>query len=143
MWKESDKKLVVRLGSSPPLSALLLLMHLGAWASILIVPMSWYSKALLVIVVGISLRGSLLAHGLRQGSGAIVELELQENDCAVRLANMAPWIPCSLAGHFVHPWLVVLRLKMEGRRWPVNVVVVRGAAGEPTFRQLRVRLNHS
>lgn len=141
MWKESDKKLVVRLGSSPTLVALLLLMHVGAWAGVLIVPMPWYTKAMLVIAAGFSLRGSLMAHGLRQGPSAVVELELKENDCAMRFKGTLEWIPASLVDAVVHPWIVALRFRLERRRWPMSVVILRGATEPETFRALRVRLN--
>lgn len=140
MWKESDKKLVVRLGRSPTLVALLLLMHVGAWASIFLVPIPLYAKALVAIAIGISLRYSLSNHALRRGQGTVMAIELQRNDCAVHFAGVAQWTPCSLVGHFVHPWVVVLRLRVEGNRMPVNVVVVRSAAEEATFRHLRVWL---
>lgn len=143
MWKESDKKLVVRLESSSRLFFLLLLMHLGAWGSLLIVPLVWYAKALLVISVGVSLRRSIMTHALLRGPDAVVAIELNENGCAVRLAGTVDWMPCNLVGHFVHAWAVVLRLKAEGRRRPISVVVVRGCADEAAFRQLRVRLNHA
>lgn len=143
MWKESDKKLVVHLESSSTLFSLLLLMHLGAWGSLLIVPLPWYVKALLAIAVGFSLRRSLMTHALRREPDGVVVIELQENDCAVRLAGMTQWTACCLAGYFVHSRVVVLRLQLEGRRSPVNVVVLRGCVDEAEFRHLRVRLIHN
>lgn len=116
-------------------------MHVGACVSILIIPALWYLKAPLVILVAASLRGSLMKHGLRHRPGAIVELELQENDCAVRFhGSMAP-IPASVVNAFVHPWLVVLRLRVNGQQRPAGVVILRGSADPEAFRALRVRLN--
>ncbi len=141
MWKESDKKLVLRLESSSTLFFLLLLMHLGAWVSLLIVPMPWHVKALLVFAVGISLRESLTTHALRKGADAVVAIELQKDQCALRRDAKAQWIPCTLVGHFVHTWIVVLRLRVEGRRRLITVVVLRGTVDETAFRYLRVSLN--
>lgn len=142
MWKESDnKKLIVRLESSPELFSLLLLMHLGAWGSLLVVPTIWYVKALLVVAVGISLRASLMAHALRRGSGAVVEFELYEDECGLHKDMARTTSPAGVAGVFVHPWLVVLRLRIDGKHWFENVVIVRGATDPDTFRELRVRLH--
>ncbi len=140
MWKESDKKLVVRLKSSSTLFLLLLLMHLGAWASLLIVPMPWHVKAMLVFAVGISLRVSLFKHILRRGRSAIVGLELHGDECALRMDKAQTWAPARVAGTFVHPWLVVLRLRIDGRRSSLVVVLPRGAIDAGSFRELRVRL---
>jgi hypothetical protein len=141
LWKESDKKLVVRLKSSPALLSLLLLMHLGAWGSVLVVPMPGYAKALLVVAVGISLRGSLLRHALRRGPRAVVELELQGEECALRLDTAPTWIPAVISAVFVHPWLVILYLRIRGGRSSLPVVILRRATDYGAFRELRVRLN--
>jgi hypothetical protein len=141
LWKESDKKLVVRLKSSPTLSSLLLLMHLGAWGSVLAVPMAWYAKALLVVAVGISLRGSLMRYALRRGSRAVVELELQGEECALRLDTVPIWTPAVIASVFVHPWLVILYVRIRGGRSSLPVVIPRCATDYGAFRELRVRLN--
>lgn len=41
---------------------------------------------------------------------------------------------------FLHPWLVVLNLRVEGRRLPISLVLARDSLDAASFRQLRVRL---
>lgn len=138
MWKKSAKKLVVRIERSRTLFFLLLSIHLGAWGGLLMVPVPEYAKAALIVIVGISLWRSLVTHASRH---ALTEIELQEHECAVRSGGGKDWIAGKVVGAFVHPWLVILRLRLDDRRWPVSIVMLRGATDPGAFRELRVRLS--
>lgn len=140
MWKESDKKIVVHLQPSLALAVLLVLQHIGGWLGILLVPLPWYAQAVLAVAVGASLKHSLNAHALRRGPNAVCTLELQADVCAVRFAAMAAWTDGELVDAFVHPWLVILRLRLTGRRWTVPVVILRSATDGEIFRALRVQV---
>ncbi len=103
--------------------------------------MPWHAKVPLVFSVGISLRASLMRHAMRRGSGAVVEFELREDQCALRFDKERALAPATLVGLFVHPWLVILRLRIDSKHWPVAVVITRNGIDAGAFRELRVRLH--
>ncbi len=83
-------------------------------------------------VAGLSGRQRL--RRLRIDAGENVALGLGEGDERV-------WMDCRLVECFVHPWLMILRLRCDGRRRPVHVVLGRDALVAPDSRRLRARLH--
>jgi hypothetical protein len=92
-------------------------------------------------MIGVSLYRCVRVHGRRRAAPAIVAVEFDAEDaCAVQIAGEEAWRPCRIASRFVHPWLVLASLRLDGRRRPVNLVITADAMPPAVFRRLRVRL---
>jgi hypothetical protein len=80
-------------------------------------------------------------HGWRTGTGAVTDLELGEDGrCALRYAQASDWREGEVIRAVVHPWMVLLTLRLHGRRWPVSLWIPADAAAADAFRRLRARL---
>lgn len=115
--------------------------HLGAAVLILVIPLPMGVQILLVGAVLASLYQAVMRHALRRGPGAVTGLEIDtDGEYALRRGE-GDWTPCQYVESFLSPWLVIVRLRPEGRRWPVSVVLARGAVEASLFRELRARLH--
>jgi toxin CptA len=70
---------------------------------------------------------------------------------AVRALRMLPdakldilrtdWQSARLTGEqFIHPFLTIIRCRVESRRWPIAIVILPDMLDAESFRALRVRL---
>ena len=105
------------------------------------VPVAWPIRMALGALLGWSLYRSLRIHAWRRGPSAIEAIELDgEGVVSVRLAGRDDWQVCQIRSRFVHPWLTLLSLKIEGRRWPVSLAMAADAVEPEPFRRWRVAL---
>ena len=119
----------------------MLLMHFGGMALLLAVPVSWLIRLALWALLVMSLYWSLRVHAWRQGPSAIETIEMDgEGVVSVRFAGIGDWHACQIASCFVHPWLTLLALKIEDRRWPVSLAIAADAVEPEPFRRWRVAL---
>ena len=80
-------------------------------------------------------------HAWRSGALAIEAIELDDEGMAtVRFAGNAAWYPARITSRFIHPWLTLMSLRLQNRRWPMNLVVAADAVEPETFRRWRVAL---
>ena len=115
--------------------------HLGAMFFAAVAPVGWALRLTLWAALGWSLYYSLTTHAWRSGPLAIHAIELDsEGTVSVRLAGGETWQPVRIASCFVHPWLTLMALRLENRRWPVNLVIVADAVDPEPFRRWRVAL---
>lgn len=116
-------------------------MHLGAILLATILPVGWPARlALWAAIIG-SLHHSLRVHAWRSGPLAIEAIELDnEGMAAVRFAGNPAWQPVRITSRFVHPWATLMTLRLESRRWPVNLVIPADAVEPEAFRRWRVAL---
>jgi hypothetical protein len=63
-----------------------------------------------------------------------------ESYVAVRYVGEELWHSARITLRFIHPWLTVMSLRVEGRRWPVNVVIAVDAVEPEPFRRWRAAL---
>jgi hypothetical protein len=120
---------------------LLLFVHLGGMALLMVVPVAWPVRLALWALLGMSLYRSLRVHAWRQESSAIEAIELDdEGVVSVRFAGKDGWHACQITNWFVHPWLTLLSLKIESRRWPVSLAIAADAVESEAFRRWRVAL---
>ena len=119
----------------------MLLVHVGALILIALTPLTWLTRLSIWLLLGWSLYWSLRTHAWRQGPLAIEVVELDgEGTLAVRLAGSEIWHAARINARFVHPWLTLLSLRLENRRWPVSLVIAADAVEPEPFRRWRARL---
>ena len=119
----------------------LLFVHLGGMALLIAVPVVWPVQLALWALLGMSLYRSLRVHAWRQDPSAIETIEMDgEGVVSVRFAGMDGWHACQITNRFVHPWLTLLSLKIESRRWPFSIAIAVDAVEPEPFRRWRVAL---
>ncbi len=141
MSERFDNNLIVKIKVSYTLVAVLAGVHLCGALLISVVPLPGFLKTGLWALLVASAVHAIRLHGLRSASRALVELELDtEGLCSVRQNRDANWRAAEIVQSLVHPWLVMLVLKPEGRRRRVSLVLPADAVEAEAFRRLRARL---
>lgn len=141
MSEKFDSRLIINIKVSRSLIAVLTAMHLGGMALVLLVPLPFLLTIGLLVALAAGLAGSLGAHGWRRASRAITAFELDhEGLCSVRLGQEPDWRECDVLRAVIHPALVLLWLRIKGRRWPTGLVLAGDAVEAEAFRRLRARL---
>lgn len=141
MYPRSESNLILNIKVSRFLTGALLLVHLGGMLLLLAVPVFWLIRLALWALLGMSLYWSLRVHAWRQGPSAIETIEMDgEEVVSVRFAGKEGWHTCRITSRFVHPWLTLLSLKIESRRWPVSLAIAADAVEPEPFRRWRVAL---
>jgi len=146
-----DATLTVELKRSPTLIAALCVMHAGAFAIVWTVPAGAITRAALVLCVALSAAYVLLRHGRLGGLSkrladrfvprivSAVEWD-RDGNWSLRDSESEQWWPCELREHWLHPWLVILRLRPEAGSRALNVLIPADAVAADAFRRLRARL---
>lgn len=133
--------LILNIKVSRFLAGVFLAIHLGGMLLVAVTPMAWLVRLGLWIVLGWSLYYSLVTHAWRAGRSAITAIELDgEGIASVRFAGNEAWQPVRITSRFVHPWLTLMTLRLEGRRRPLNLVIAADAVEPEPFRRWRVAL---
>jgi hypothetical protein len=141
LYPRSENNLILNIKVSRFLAGALLLAHLGGMLLLLAVPVFWLIRLALWALLGMSLYRSLRVHAWRQGPSAIETIEMDgEGIVSVRFAGKEDWRTCRITNQFVHPWLTLLSLKIENRRWPVSLAIAVDAVEPDPFRRWRVAL---
>ena len=105
------------------------------------VPVAWSMRLMLWAVLGWSLYHSLITHAWRTGSLGIQAIELDnEGMASVRMAGSDTWLPARITSRLVHPGITLMSLRLESRRWPVNLAIAADAVDPESFRRWRVAL---
>ena len=141
MFPRSESNLILNIKVSRLLTSVLLLVHLGGMALLLSVHVAWPVRLALWALLGMSLYWSLRIHAWRNGPSAIDAIEMDgEGEVSVRFAGMDGWHVSQVTSRYVHPWLTLLTLKIESRRWPVSFAIAADAVEPEPFRRWRVAL---
>lgn len=132
--------LLIRIGSSRILTALVAAMH-GAAAWLLWLTLPGWPAAMLVALLPASLWFYLRRDCLRTAPGSVVALQVHPDcRCALQTRSGA-WLEANLLpSSFVAPYLTVLNLRVEGHRFPGYVTIFPDAVDGDDFRRLRVWL---
>lgn len=139
--QNSETNLILNIKVSRFLAGIFLAVHLGGMALVTAVPVIWSVRLGLWGVLGWSLYYSLVTHAWRSSALAITAIEMDnEEQVSVRLAGSEVWQTAQIASRFVHPWLTLMSLRLEGRRWPVSLVIAADAVEAEPFRRWRVAL---
>ncbi len=141
MSERFDSNLILNIKVSYFLMILLLVMHLGGAMVVSLVALAWPLKVLLWIGLTVSAVQAWRRYGTRTTPAAVTGFELDgEGCCSVRRGPAGVWQTCTLVQAVVHPWLVILLLRSEGRRWPSGLAIAADAVDPEPFRRLRARL---
>ena len=115
--------------------------HVGGMLLLLVLPVAWWIRLVLGLLLGWSLYRALWMHAWRRGVSAIEAIELDEaGDMSVRLVGEDTWHRCQIRSRFVHPQLTLLSLKMDVLRRPVSLAIAADAVEAEPFRRWRVAL---
>ena len=141
MSQKSETNLILNIKVSYLLAGIFLAVHMGAMALVTAMPVAWWLRLVLWVVLGWSLYYSLITHAWRTGPMGIQAIELDnEGVASVRLAGSDSWLPARITSRLVHPWITLMSLHLESRRWPVNLVIATDAVEPEPFRRWRVAL---
>jgi hypothetical protein len=141
LFQKSENNLILNIKVSRLLAGVLLFVHVGGVALLIAVPIAWPVRLLLWTLLGVSLYRSLRIHAWRLGPSAIDAIEINgEGLVSVRFAGRDEWCASQITSRVVHRWLTLLTLKIESRRWPVNLVLAADAVEPEPFRRWRVAL---
>jgi len=136
-----DSNLTLRINASTSLAGILLFVHLGAALLVGIVPLNAIIRGALWLCLGWSLYHSMCFHALRTAgnAGEVFEMD-SDGDCYVQHKRAGERQPCRVTNCLVHSGVVLLTLRRDDRRWPVNLVIAADAVEAEPFRRLRARL---
>lgn len=141
MSENFDSNLIIEIKVSYLTVAVLGVAHLGAGLLAMTVPLPWLARFALWGLLAVSLVGTARRHGWRAGPGAVTGLELdREGLCALRGGHSGGWRNGEIVRALVHPWGVLLTVRLDGRRRPAYVTIPADAVAAEPFRRLRARL---
>lgn len=133
--------MILNIKVSRLLAGIFLAIHLGGMLLVAVTPMTWLVRLGFWGVLSWSLYYSLVTHAWRSSPLAITAIELDnEGVASVRFAGSESWQPVRITSRFVHPWLTLMTLRLENRRWPLNLAIAADAVEPEPFRRWRVAL---
>jgi hypothetical protein len=139
--QKSETNLILNIKVSHLLAGIFLAIYLGGMVLVAVTPVAWPVRLGLWGVLGWSLYYSLVTHAWRSGPLAISAIELDnEGVASARFAGSETWLPVRITSRFVHPWLTLMTLRLENRRWPLKLVIAADAVEPEPFRRWRVAL---
>ena len=134
--------LYVELRPSRILYALLLAIHGGALAILLLAPLSWPPRILLALLLLLSLRHSVARWALLERRRSVVALARDRSgEWRVTLAGGEELEVRLLPDSFVSTWLVVLNFSLAESSGSLSAVILPDMLDGNTLRRLRVLLS--
>ncbi len=141
MSQKSEISLILNIKASYLLAGIFLVAHLGAMVLVAITPIAWPVRLVSWGILGWSLYYSLITHAWRSGLMSIQTIEMDnEGMVSVRFSDNDTWQPVQITSRFVHPWLTLMSLRPENRRWPLSLAIAADAVEPEPFRRWRVAL---
>ncbi|MDD5241781.1 MAG: hypothetical protein PHG47_08700 [Sulfuricella sp.] len=133
--------LTVAVGASRWLAGLLAGMHGFAAVMCWLVPLPLWFAVLLTVLLAGSAWHVLRRDGFRTLPNSLVAVRLHaDGRCAFKIRGET-WHQATLLGSsFVSPYLTVLNLQPEGKRFARHLVILPDAVNAADFRRLRVWL---
>ena len=141
MSQKLETNLILNIKVSHLLAGIFLAIYLGGMVQVAVTPVAWSVRLGLWGVLGWSLYYCLVTHAWRSGRHSITGIELDnEGMASVRFAGSESWQPVRITSRFVHPWLTLMTLRPENRRWPLKLMIAADAVEPEPFRRWRVAL---
>lgn len=142
MSAKSFDKIRLELRASALLVAVFVVLHMGAFAIALFIPLATALRIVLALLIAASLYRELNRHALRRSQSAVVMFELQSEDgaCTLQRRGSPHAEEARLLDQWVYPRLTLLVVRLAQHRWPVSVVVPADAVERDSFRRLRMQL---
>lgn len=129
------------IAPSPSLAALLVIVHLGADACVLVFIPAWWAVAILIATLCASLAFYLRRDALQLSGDAVIEVTLREHGRCELLTRGGVTLEGTVAGSsFVSPLFTVLNVRLHGGHRLRSVVVMPDCAVAEDRRRLRVWL---
>lgn len=132
-----------RVTLKPSRCLVLAMIGVHAAAALIVIPLDLPSWAMLSLValIAASLAHALLRDACLRTSGALVAIELGENDTANVLTRDGEWRKARvLPTTYVTPLLTVINIRVPPRVWARHMVILPDSCDAEDFRKLRVRL---
>jgi hypothetical protein len=139
--KRSGNSLIVKIKASVAVATVVSVIHVGAGLLLFVIAVPTAVRLALLAALILSLAHTLRQHAFRRRPGAIVALRLNDDgELSIRHDEQEPWSAAAIHSRFVHRWLVLLSLRVAGRRLPTTLVVAADAIEADVFRRLRAAL---
>ena len=133
--------LTVQPGASHGLAGVLVAAHLAAVAVAWLTLFKWWLLWSLTMVIVVSLVDVLAVHALRTARRAVIRVDLGADAAvSVHFRDMPPATGRLLGSSFVSFRLVVLRVALANRHFPLSIVIEAGGLPTQDYRRLRVWL---
>ena len=133
--------LTVQPGASRGLAGVLVAAHLAAVAVAWLTLSKWWLLWPLTMVIVVSLVDVLAVHALRTARRAVIRVDLGADAAvSVHFRDMLPTNGRLLGSSFVSFRLVVLRVALVNRHFPLSIVIEASSLPPEDFRRLRVWL---
>ena len=133
--------LTVQPGASRSLAGVLVAAHLAAVAVVWLILSKWWLLWPLTMVIVVSLADVLAVHALRTARRAVIRVDLGDDAAvSVHFRDMLPATGRLLGSSFVSFRLVVLRVALANRHFPLSIVIEVSSLPPEDFRRLRVWL---
>jgi toxin CptA len=131
----------IRVGPSALIAVAVSIVHVGAAAVVWLVPLPVLGKAVLSLVIALSLVYFMARDAALHASRSIVGLELgEEGEIACQTRN-GTWLRCELLGStYVSPGITVVNLRARGWGGDRRVILVPDNVNPDDFRRLRAWL---
>ena len=139
MLKKYDNSLIIEIKHSLFLGSVWLLLGLGAVLAVLPLSLPYGLGWGVAGTVLIGMIRLICLHALGCTGHAIRRMKLEASGaCAITHGASQAWQDAHVTGWFVHPWLVILRLRATATGRRREVLVAWDALPEDRLRQLRV-----
>jgi len=133
--------MIINIKESIVLTAILAVIHIGGVVVTAVVLLPWAIRLLIWSALGLSFIQVFTIHAWRRSASAIAAMEMDsESFVAVKFVGEELWHPARITARFIHPWVTVMSLRVEGRRWPVSMVIATDAVEPEPFRRWRAAL---
>lgn len=121
----------------------LLLSHAIAASVVYMTAIPWAARLAVFLLIALSLSYHLARDAFLIFPGSWREISLDQSSVSVVARDGSRLIGLVAGKTIVSPYFVLLRIRPEGRYWPVSRIIFPDAMDENTFRELRVRLKFS
>ncbi len=131
----------IQLQPSRRLAITLIIVHIAALCMLLTLAIDSWLIAGAALLLMFSAYTTISRHALLRQPGSIVCLELTDRDHIHLQSHAGVWHSGRILGSStVAPWLTVLNIRRNDRRWPVHVVLMGDSLDPAAYRRLRVWL---
>jgi hypothetical protein len=104
-----------------------------------LLPLPAWTQIVALCLLVYSLYHVLRRHARLTHAHAVTGLEI-DVDGSFSLRQLGIWTPGRCIENFQSDWLAIVRVKLDSRRRPVNILLARDAVEPNAFRELRARL---
>jgi hypothetical protein len=113
----------------------------AAISSLVVTPIPLFIRILAAISSVAVCSLAIRRHALLHGSRSLVAIQpLPAGGCIVKTASGGEAAATVLPDSVAWSWMLLLRVALEGKRWPVSILVLRDSVAEEDWRRLSIWL---